>query len=277
MFLKRVLGFAHRWLLAVFGSLYAFTLGLARRRHRQFLLQAAQHFGYRYRRPLGRPLPLRGLAELFPEGLELPLAFRVDPQASAPAVVMPAVENGGVGPLDLVVLAGMVRQRQPKAIFEFGTYRGATTYNLALNAPADARVYTLDLPREGMDATALPLDPAERQFVDKDRASSGTHFRGTGPAAKVTPLFGDSATFDFGPYLGAMDLVFVDASHAYEYVLHDARVALRMLRQGRGMLAFHDYLVWDGVTRALDELAQEEEFSGLCQVAGTPVALLIKD
>jgi len=276
MFLKRVLGFMHRWLLAFFGSLYAFTLGLGMRRHRHLMLQVAQHFGYRYKRPLARPLPRKGMDELFPAGLALPQSYKIDPASTRPGLVFPSLDDGGVGALDLAVLVGLVGQRQPKAIFEFGTFRGATTYNLALNAPADARVYTLDLPQEAMDSTALPLDPAERQYVDKARSASGLYFRGTAMEAKITPLFGDSATFDFSPYVNGMDLVFVDASHAYEYVLQDAKKALTLLKDGKGVLAFHDYLTWDGVTRALDELALDPVFAGLFQVEGTPVAMLIK-
>jgi hypothetical protein len=53
--------------------------------------------------------------------------------------------------------------------------------------------------------------------------------------------------------------VFVDASHAYSYVVNDTRLALALVRPG-GIVLWHDYVSpahCYGVWRALNELARE--------------------
>jgi predicted O-methyltransferase YrrM len=271
--IQRVLGFLHRWTLGFFGSLYAFTLGLFEKRHRHLLLQTASHFGYRYQAPVGRPLPTVSLGELFPQGYPLPLRFLIDPKGSEPGLVLPRFDNGGVSAVDLAVLAGLAHTRQPERIFELGTFRGLTTYNMALNAP-QAQVWTLDLPPAQAGQTALGVEATELQFIQKAR--SGEHFAGTAVAPRITQLWGDSAQFDFGPYADSMDFVFVDGSHAYDYVLNDARAALKIAKKHGSIIVFHDYSTWDGVTRALELLQDEADFKGMRHVLGTPVVILEK-
>jgi len=72
------------------------------------------------------------------------------------------------------------------------------------------------------------------------------------------------------------DFAFIDASHAYEYVLNDSRKVLAGLPGGHGTILWHDYGVgWRGVTRALHELRRDEPaFRGLRTVAGTTLAIL---
>lgn len=130
----------------------------------------------------------------------------------------------------------------------------------ARNSPPDARITTLTLPRMGReDYRAAPGDDAEAG----ERAvgeSAYTHFlySGTDVEGKVTQLFGDSKAFDETPYVDACDLVFVDGSHAYSYVVSDSRKALRMVRPG-GVVLWHDYAGpghAGDVYRALNELSE---------------------
>ena len=52
------------------------------------------------------------------------------------------------------------------------------------------------------------------------------------------------------------DVVFVDGSHGYSYVVSDSGKALRMVRPG-GLVLWHDYSPESaGVFRALNELAR---------------------
>jgi hypothetical protein len=129
-------------------------------------------------------------------------------------------------------------------------------------------VITLDLPS---DHIALhQLAPGERQYVDKP--TPGERIRAsTWPwsayARRITQLHGDSATFDWSEHDGKAGLVFVDGSHAYEYVRKDSETALRLLAAG-GMVMWHDYGAWEGVTRALEELEAGRKL-GLRHVRGT--------
>ena len=96
------------------------------------------------------------------------------------------------------------------------------------------------------------------KFIRKP--GSGARFVGTPYAARITQLYGDSATFDYTPYEGAMDFVFVDGSHSYEYVKSDTRTALKLLKPVGGVILWHDYgsPYWKGLTRALNELMTEQ-------------------
>ena len=194
-------------------------------------------------------------------------------------VIEPAVANGNVNLYELLAMVLLVRGRQPKALFEIGTFDGRTTLNLAANSSREAHIHTLDLPSSGLDQTRFNVEELDRKLIDKP--VSGSRFLGRPEQSKITQLYGDSARFDFSPYFNQMDLVFVDASHAYEYVLNDSRIALKLLRQGKGTILWHDYdrpEWWPGVMKALDELyTGSPGFSGLRQIEGTSLACLMAD
>jgi len=192
--------------------------------------------------------------------------------------------NGGDGNVtisELAIVTAIVRQRRAQAVFEIGTFDGRTTLNIAANAPPDAVVYTLDLPREGLTSAGLRLDEHDAKYIDKP--ASGARFntaRASDVAHKIHQLWGDSATFDFSPYQDAMDLVFVDGSHAYEYILSDSKNAAKLLRHQAGTILWHDYGTpwWPGVTQALDELyLRGGIFAKLRHVAGTALACVINE
>jgi hypothetical protein len=74
-----------------------------------------------------------------------------------------------------------------------------------------------------------------------------------GYADRVVLLRGDSVTFDWSQHYGRAGLVFVDGSHAYDYARKDSETAMRLAKPG-GIVLWHDYGVWPGVTQAIEEL-----------------------
>ena len=109
-----------------------------------------------------------------------------------------------------------------------------------------------------MHDAVLDIEQDDRTFVDK--AESGSRFRNTSWAEKIQQLVGDSASFDFSPYHGTVDLVFVDGSHAYPYVRNDTEVAFQLLKSEGGTIVWHDYdTTWPGVTQALNEYYDSDE------------------
>jgi predicted O-methyltransferase YrrM len=201
----------------------------------------------------------------------IPSEFVVDPRERDTLV------DGYVSAHELVIISSLVKMTNPKVLFEIGTFDGRTTLNLAAQSRKDAHVYTLDLPRAGIDAAGLPLAVHDRKYVDKPL--SGIRFHGTDVEHKITQFYGDSAAFDYRPYVGKVDFVFVDGSHSYHYVLNDSWAALRMIRDG-GLIVWHDYVptghrCWPGLVRALEELhANEPAFRNLKHIAGTAIAVL---
>ena len=87
---------------------------------------------------------------------------------------------------------------------------------------------------------------------------------------------GDSASFDYSAFRGKIDLVFIDASHTYSYVLDDSKIALDLLRKDRGIIIWHDYTSWPGVTQALNELfVKETAFNQIKHLDSTTLAYMI--
>jgi hypothetical protein len=99
----------------------------------------------------------------------------------------------------------------------------------------------------------LDLNQSDRDFFVEDW-DRGEAYASTPEAERITTLQGDSATFDFSPYAGAMDLVFVDGAHSYAYVQNDTQRALELLSP-QGTIAWDDYPSIPGVYRYLNELA----------------------
>ena len=160
--------------------------------------------------------------------------------------------NVNVNSYDLAVLCAITRITQPATFFEIGTYIGETTLAVARNNP-QAKVYTLDLPSPETRSSASLEMTDEYLFERWDR---GLAFKDTPEAARIEMLSGDSATFDFTPYLGKMDAVFIDASHSYSYVKADTEAALKILSP-RGTILWHDYPAYPGIFAYLNELAAE--------------------
>jgi Methyltransferase domain len=174
---------------------------------------------------------------------------------------------GGISDLETWILGNLAKTAS--LIFEFGTATGKTTYLLARNAPADARVVTLTLARSAahLYREESTDDPDAKRAALAESLTEFT-YAGTEAAAKITQLFGDSKDFDEGPYRGRCGLVFVDASHARSYVESDSCKALRMVRPG-GTVFWHDYSGprrTPGVFAALNALAHEMP---LRHIAGT--------
>jgi len=183
--------------------------------------------------------------------------------------------DGNVDARELQVLAALARHGQPQRIFEIGTFNGLTTLTFALNTPPEAEVLTLDLPPGGAAHTRFDVAEGDRKFIATNPRTR-LFERGRFPEEnKITQLFGDSAAFDFAPYRHQIDCVFVDGSHAYDYVINDSRTALELLRPEGGVIVWHDYgPVWPDVIRALEELHGSPDFSNLRHIQGTTFVIL---
>lgn len=254
------------YLTAFFGSIYIFTVGWLFKRNRALIKIIHDH--------------------LFPSAdqMLLPIIPKVRQEElldnNAPVTLHGLrSENGNVTLTELTVISNIVKSSQPKTVFEFGTFNGRTTLNLAANAPEGAVVYTLDLPRENVNKTQLRVETDDKLFIEK--AESGTRYKSNAHGmvrARIIQLYGDPATFDFSSYENTIDFVFVDASHSYDYTLNDSKKALKLLRNGKGIILWHDYEkleYWPGLMKALNELfKQDAVFQGLKHIEGTSLVYL---
>jgi hypothetical protein len=149
--------------------------------------------------------------------------------------------------IDRVRVEGPVRRHSPliltalsmllecETLFELGPDMGGTTGLLAHNLPK-ARIFLLDDGAEPL-GQAKP-GPADRLY-HLPRGAYAPRLDATAEAGGVTYLSGDSFTFDFLPYSGTADLVYIEASRRYSYIRSDTEAAF-------GLLSELGTIVWDG-------------------------------
>lgn len=181
------------------------------------------------------------------------------------------VGEGIATPVDeLAYLALLTRATAPQNIFELGTFRGRTALNFALNSPEQCVVWTLDLPPAERDALLDSVNTADAAIIEK--SETGVDYKGKDCAHKIRQLFGNSLSFDFSPYFGRMDMVFVDGAHHYEAAHSDTKNALKLVRAG-GLILWHDfgqYGDYNDVTRAVLDLLPGEK---VMQISNTQLAV----
>ena len=133
--------------------------------------------------------------------------------------VLPDVEDFSLKYLETMVLLAALKMTHAWRVFEFGTHLGATTLNLALNLPSGGKIYTMDL-------------------IRGDRFKEWEHFNGQ--AEKIVSMpEQDSSVFDFSPFKGAFDLIWIDANPDRT---DDTRNAFAMLNPNKlSCIGWHDY------------------------------------
>jgi predicted O-methyltransferase YrrM len=225
---------------------------------------------YRRKQSPGREflLPVMTLEDLFP-GIDSRLA------AVNLAVVKQLGDDMTLPARELLTLAMICRYTQPRRIFEIGTYTGISTLVLALNSHESVTIHTLD-----MDPTARASHapgPDIGTIADIAPYEVGSAYRRFPGRDRIHQLYGNSITFDYCPYHGAMDLIFVDADHSYPFVSQDTNSAFRMVNS-RGLIVWDDY-VWReefpecaGVAQCLHEI---ERSRPLYRLDGTRLAIYV--
>jgi len=170
----------------------------------------------------------------------------------SPELLFPFPTALSVSPLELAILALLVRNLKPKRVIEFGTAEGRTTVNLALYLPPDGEVVTIDLP-------------------PRSGASSAGHL-GSGQAVegRIKQLLGDVTQFDWTPYERSAEFVFCDACDLYEGFAKETAAAFRVVQPG-GIVLWHDYGFVRDRTKFLNELGRKLPVK---HIEGTTVAYL---
>ena len=171
---------------------------------------------------------------------------------------------------ELAYMALLTVSIAPRLIFEIGTFRGRTALNFALNSDETCRVLTLDLKPDERTGVMRRTNLADAKIIEN--IELGASFKQSEVAGKIEQLYGDSTIFDFTPYCGKVDLVFVDGGHSYDVVLKDTQNALAMTRPG-GVILWHDfgnYGDYNDVIRAVLKVIPSNE---VIQIENSQLAL----
>ena len=180
--------------------------------------------------------------------------------------------------LESAVLLTLSRLVNARTVFEFGTFMGVQTLNLAMNLPESSRVFTLDLDWESFQRGKTALKEGDRNIAAlgfKEEAKLA--FIGTPYEGRITRLLGDSTQFDFSEFVSKVDLVYVDGGHDLRTARSDTENALKMLpRESPGCIAWHDYSSprHEELTDYLDDLSDQLD---IYHVAETMICFYLKN
>ena len=177
--------------------------------------------------------------------------------------------DGNVTTEELIAIASLIRQFQPSVLLELGTFDGNTTLQMALNAPPDATIHTLDLP-PNPPRTKEPISKADLKYV-LDEKKLDRKYLGSPVEDKVIQYLGDSTNFNFAEFTkkGPIDFAFIDAGHTYECVKSDTRHVFEVTSD-KGIILWHDcHPFWNGVYLYLNQLAK---IIPLIRIEGTNLA-----
>jgi predicted O-methyltransferase YrrM len=175
--------------------------------------------------------------------------------------------EGGSLPTDYLLLKQLASNPSCKTYFEIGTWRGESLMNVA---PFVEKAYSLNL-----DTHEL-----------LNRGASGNYIEQVGMFAKdvtnVELLKGDSTRFNFEPWYGKCDLVFIDGDHNYTSIISDTQNALKLMRSQKSIIVWHDYghspevIRWDVLLAILDTLPISLR-KNLYHIANTKCAILFPE
>jgi predicted O-methyltransferase YrrM len=168
---------------------------------------------------------------------------------------------GDSSSLETLVLLCQLAALSDPPIVEFGTFRGRTTYNLALNAPRGP-VISIDA-GVGDDSGANICGLSYPHYAPGELL----HDLPEEISNKIHLLIGDSRQLDLSRYHESCGLVFVDGGHSYEVCMSDSLVALKLVRPG-GVVVWDDFgPYWPGVQRAVFDLSRKYKIYHLRKLA----------
>jgi predicted O-methyltransferase YrrM len=256
--MKTVFHFLKFYIIALLGSVFIFLIGFLSKQYRNVIYSISASLGFSTK--LKKHIPATPFSQLIQSHSIIQLTETIP-------------KDGNITVQELAVICHLVKNQNPSCIFEIGTFDGRTALNMALNSTDKCEIYTLDLPKEMLNKSSLKTDLHEHKYIDK--LQSGTRFLNHVLAPRIHQLFGDSATYDFSRFNFKCDLIFIDGSHAYEYVKNDSEKAMNMLAQD-GIIIWHDYGVWNGVTRYLNEIYQDKLINKkIVAIEGTSLVVYI--
>ena len=178
--------------------------------------------------------------------------------------------------LDTAVLLALAKVVKPRTFFEFGTFLGIETMNIAANLAPEARLYTLDL-----DDASIP----DLHQDEHDKPLTKIHmemrqelaFLGSTYDERITRLYGDSKRFDFSSLRGRIDMVYVDGGHDVPTVISDSENAFRMLSGDHATcIVWHDYQT-DKYPQVTDHLSGLSSSLDLFHVEETNMVFFLRD
>jgi hypothetical protein len=202
-------------------------------------------------RVVGRSLVGRGDRHGFVDGLWIELKrYGARSVESIPLSRIRGIDQISVqGPVvrqGTLIVSALAELLECDRVFDFGASDGETAWILARNLPT-ARIY------------AFGAEPVARGRDARSRDN------------RITLMQGNSATFDFSPYEGVIDLVHIDCSQRRRLLIADTAAAFGMLSE-LGAIVWYGYAYNSEVYAYLNALGAHLDHP-ILHILGTRLAL----
>jgi len=178
--------------------------------------------------------------------------------------------------LETAILLALAKIVKPRTFFEFGTYLGVETLNIASNLDDSSHVYTLDLDAKSFSTLQQDVHDRPLSLTHFDHLNN-LAFLGTPYEKRITQLRGDSKVYDFSRFHKQIDMVYIDGGHDLPTLVSDTQNALKMLAGNHATcIAWHDFETskYPHVTDYLLKLSASME---LFHVQESRIAFLIQN
>lgn len=207
-------------------------------------------------------------------------SFTIIPKFTLP---IPSSGIGSVTTLEASLICSLLNLRDPKEIFEFGTFLGYTTSILLDNSSRSSKVYSIDLPKakgrqeKSSEQINWELIHSNDEYNDAYLSSlaleKGEKYLRPIGQERLVLIKKNSLEFEPSHYglIKNTDFIFLDGGHTDEVVRSDTKNSLEML-SSNGILIWHDYgsKIHNKVTDVVDEYSKNKL---VLQISNTMLAL----
>ena len=164
---------------------------------------------------------------------------------------IPSSKIGSITTLEASLICSLLNLKDPKLIFEFGTYLGYTTSVFAMNSSIETQIYSIDLPADRSTPQIIDADwekiRSDDEYNDKYLTSlallEGEYYlkeldsKKNVNLIKMDSLNLNAAELDLEK---KVDFIFIDGGHTNEIVKSDTHNSLLMSSE-TGLILWHDF------------------------------------
>jgi predicted O-methyltransferase YrrM len=185
---------------------------------------------------------------------------------------LPPSYIGSLTLLETSVLVTFAKCIRAKKIFEFGTYFGGTTKNLANNTDPSTKIYSLDIDIKKMRIDNSRLNLKTKNYLKNEKINDNylMDLQKKKGAFKINELKNfnkkkikllklNSLDFEGKNYKEQFDIIFIDGGHDSKTILSDTKNS-NIMAAKNSIIFWHDYnsKIHTSVTKNIDKYAKNK-------------------
>lgn len=192
--------------------------------------------------------------------------------------------HGSLKPTDAFLLAKLLVENKPLTILEVGSFLGlSTNWLLTISERWHAKVTAVDpnISHRIFSKPRLLLEQLNSRYLH-DRleivtaffghlGTDADHFDANDSPERQSNLI-EVVDASWGR---TFDFIYIDGDHSYDAVMDNFTIAVKLLAP-KGCIVFHDVLSWEGVSKALSEIALMYQGKATVELLGEGDRKLLK-